>query len=388
MSVSFAREAPGRVSGLLPETGRGLTVIQLTWSLVAGGAETYAYNIARGLKDRGYRPLICALDQGGALEGEIRRARIPCIVMNRRPGIDVLLCWRLWRLFRAIRPDVVHTHHFNQLFYGGISARLSGARVIHTEHSVSLYSSRRFRIALRILSWLCDRVTVVGHQGKHVLVETVGIPLEKLQTVAGGVDAVKFCESRESARSDLGIDEQDRVVAIVARLYPEKNHRLLLRAFSEVARRIERARLLIVGDGIERRAIAAEVERLNLEDRVSLFGVRRDIPRILAACDVFALPSHREGLPIAVLEAMAAARPVVASAVGDLPCIIKDGKSGILFDPGDSEALAAALTRILEDPVLAGNMGDCGRSAVISQFALSAMVEKYESLYSARSTPR
>ena len=365
--------------------GRPITVVQLTWSLVAGGAETYAYRIAQGLRDRGHRPLLCALDQGGALESEIRQDRIPCIVMDRRQGIDLALFWRLWRMFRAIRPDIVHTHHFNQLFYGVIGARLSGARVIHTEHSVSLYSSRRFRIALRILSLLCDRVTVVGQDGLRVLVREVGIPARKVNTVPGGVDSSQFFESRASARSDLGLHEEDRVVAIVARLYPEKNHRLLLDAFSRVALRIEHARLLIVGDGIERDAIASEIKRLNLEDRVFLLGVRRDIPRILAACDVFALTSDREGLPISVLEAMAAARPVVATAVGDLPRIIKNEDNGFLFTAGDSDALTAALTRVLNDPALAVRMGDRGRAEVNLHFGLSAMVEKYESLYAAKS---
>jgi glycosyltransferase involved in cell wall biosynthesis len=216
----------------------------------------------------------------------------------------------------------------------------------------------------------------------------VGIPRKKLQTVAGGVDASEFGESKAAARRDLGLNEDDKVVTTVARLYPEKNHRLLLQAFSKVAEQIGRARLLLVGDGVERRAIIAEIERLGLKDRVTLLGVRRDIPRILAACDVFALASDREGLPIAVLEAMAARRPVVATAVGDLPHVIQHQESGLLVPPKDAARLAAALTRLLTDPALARTMGSHGRAAVASRFEITAMVEKYESLYTRRGASR
>ena len=148
-----------RQSGSIPsdtENSDKRVVMQITWSLVAGGAEMYAFNLASNLDPKRYRVILCALDQGGALEPEVRRSGIPYLVMNRRPGIQLGLIWQLFRLFRATGVKVVHTHHFNQLFYSAIGAKLAGARLIHTEHSVEFCSRWDLRLALRLLAALCD----------------------------------------------------------------------------------------------------------------------------------------------------------------------------------------------------------------------------------------
>ncbi|MGE5611967.1 MAG: glycosyltransferase, partial [Bacillota bacterium] len=270
------------------------TVMQITWSLVAGGSETYALTLAANLDPRRYRVAFCAVDQGGALEPEIARLGIPCSIMHRRPGIDLRLMWRLYRLFKQTRVDVIHTHHFNQLFYSLLGAKLVGARIIHTEHSIECYKKRRLRLALRLLSLFCHRITAIGSDGQRFLLENVGIPARKLQVVHAGVDLARFTETRAKARQALGFSEQDRIVTIVARLSPEKNHALLLAAFADVIRRVPNARLLIVGDGTHRDAVRNEIGRLNLAAHVQMLGVRRDVPRILAASDLLVLSSDRE----------------------------------------------------------------------------------------------
>ncbi|HLG14443.1 MAG TPA: glycosyltransferase [Blastocatellia bacterium] len=358
------------------------TVVQVTWSLVAGGSEMYALSIAANLDPAAYRSVLCAVDKGGALEPEIDRRGIPRFIMNRRYGIDWGLIWRLYRLFRRVRADIVHTHHFNQLFYSAVGARLAGARLIHTEHSIEYLKRRRLRIALRLLSLLCYRVIAIGEDGARVLREQVGIPSRKLEIIRAGIDTSAFTESKLEARRKLGLGENDRVAVIVARLFPEKNHRLLLAAFADVATRVDRARLLIAGDGTEEEAIRNEITRLGLGESARMLGVRRDVATILAASDVFVLSSDREGLPIAVLEAMAAARPVVASAVGDLPRVIEDGVTGRLFAAGDQAALAKALAEVLSDPEGASRMGLAAREMVAANYGLGAMIEKLEAVYS------
>lgn len=371
--------------GVYPIAARLRNVMQVTWSLVAGGAEMYALTIASGLDAQGFRSLLCALDKGGALEPEIRQRGLPCFIMHRRdPGIDLKLMWRMYRLFRRHQVDVVQTHHFNQLFYSVLGARLAGARVIHTEHSIEAYKRRRLRMVLKLLALFCDKVIAIGDDGARVLLEQVGIPERKLEIIRIGVDPQSFVAPGNEARRALGLDEDDRVAVIIARLYPEKNHRLLLAAFADVAARLGKARLLIAGDGIEREAIEAEIHRLGLADRVRMLGVRRDVARILAAADVFVLSSDREGLPIAVLEAMAAAKPVIATAVGDLPSVVGDGVTGRIVAPGDRAALAEAMIELLDDRARAAEMGAKAAQAARERYSVGAMLGKYLKLFDRR----
>ena len=341
----------------------------------------YAYTIAANLDSARYSSFMCALDQGGPLEPDIENSGIPYLIMNRRPGLELSLMWRLYRLFRKHRPAVVHTHHFNQLFYSALGARLAGARIVHTEHSVEYLKNRRFRIALRLLSILCDRVIAIGNDGRRALASQVGIPARKLVVMRAGVNLSAFRISQSEARRVLGIPDSQPVVAIIARLFPEKNHKLLLAAFKEVARRISGARLLIAGEGVEKQAIADEISRLGLAGSVDLMGVRRDVARILAASDLFVLSSDREGLPIAVLEAMAAGKPVVATAVGDLPAIVRDGETGFLVPAKDVARLAEAICSVLSQPELAAEMGLNARRFVEESYSVESMITRIEELY-------
>jgi glycosyltransferase involved in cell wall biosynthesis len=362
-------------------------VMQVTWSFVAGGAEVYAFTIASRLNPQKYSSLMCALDQGGPLQQEIERLGIPCFVMNRRQGIDLPLMWKLYRLFLRHEVDVVHTHHFTQLFYSALGAKLAGARIIHTEHSVEQLKRKSLRIALRLISLLCDRVIAIGGESARALGQA-GVPARKLTVICAGIDAARFCASRSESRRALGLQLGDRVASIVARLSPEKNHRLLLEAFAEVAARLQAAKLLIVGDGPQREEIREEIARLGLQERAFMLGIRRDLPSILAASDVFVLSSDREGLPVAALEAMAAAKPVVATSVGDLPLIVRHGETGLLVARRDRAALANALTQILSDEDLATRLGTNARKLVERNYSLQKMIERHEALYWARAGGR
>lgn len=355
--------------------------MQVTWSLVAGGAETYALTIASGLDSAKYRCVMCGVDQGGALESEITRRGIPWTVMNRRPGIDWRLMWRMFKLFRREKVDVIHTHHFNQLFYSLIAARLQRIRIIHTEHSIEVYKRRHLRWALKAMSLLCYRVTAIGSDGQQVLRKKVGISHGKLQVIRAAVDLSRFEVDAATARQQLGLRPEYQVVVIVARLYPEKNHQLLLAAFQQVAVKLPDARLLIVGDGIEQQSIASRITELDMQHQVQMLGVRSDIPLILAASDVFVLCSNREGLPIAVLEAMAASRPVVATRVGDVPLVVNHEQTGLLVDAGDMKALADAIMSLLCDRTRARELGRQGRQLVESQYSLAGMLHGHAELY-------
>jgi glycosyltransferase involved in cell wall biosynthesis len=371
------RRAPAAAKASRPRV-----VMQVTWSLVAGGSETYAMTVASHLDPTRFTSLMCAIDQGGALEAEARQRGLSYFVMHRRPGIEWRLMWRTYRLCRAQRVDVLHTHHFNQLFYTALAAKLTGARLVHTEHSIECYKRRRLRVALRVLSRLCDHVTAIGDDGAAVLRTLV--PPHKLRIIRAGVDVAAFNRiSQAQARQGLGLPADVPVAVIVARLYPEKNHALLLSAFARVVAQFPQAMLLIAGDGTERDAINHVVAQLGLAAHVRMLGVRRDVERLLAASDLFVLSSDREGLPVAVLEAMAAARPVVATAVGDLPRVVQPGITGQLVPPHDPPVLAAAMSEIFRDRPRAMQMGARGRAVVEQHYGLDAMIAQNEALYRA-----
>jgi len=360
-----------------------LTVLQVTYSLIAGGSEMFAFKLASGLDRERFRSVMCAIDKGGALEPEIERSGIPFHVLHRRTGFDPRLFWKVLAVCRRENVDIVHTHHFNQLLYAAPAARLLGLGLVHTEHSVKLFEKPRLRVALRTLTRLCDKVLAVGTDVANVLRDQVGIPTRKIKIIRAGVEPSLYREDRSLARRLLDLNAEDRVAVIVARLSPEKNHAVLLHAFAQVVKRVPSAKLLIVGDGPEADAVRGLIEKLDLVGQVRMLGVRRDIPHVLAAADAFVLSSDREGLPIAVLEALAAARPVVCTRVGDLPLVVQDGETGRLVPPGNSLDLADALADVLSQPALADRMGEKGRAFVAREYSQQRMIDEHAALYQA-----
>jgi len=366
----------------MPESKNRGVVVQVTWSLSAGGSERYATSLATGLKRDGYKPFVVAFAGGGTFESLLRTEGIGVTVFQSEPGISVKKMWRLYQEFRRVRPRVIHTHHFAPLLHSLPGAILSGARLIHTEHGLSTYKAPGYRFALRVMSWFCDAIVVVGDDAARFMSEKVGISKRKLRVIPGGVDLSPCAISREDARARLGLPLDEPVAVIVARLSPEKNHSMLLRAFTRAQNKLK-MRLLIVGDGPERTAIETEIASLGLREVVTLLGVRTDIPEILAASDVFLLSSNREALPLAVLEAMGAGLPIVATNVGDLSMIVKEGETGVLVNSEEDGEFADAIIELLSNTSKAKEFGLRGRE-LADGFSSAAMVCAYESLYEQR----
>jgi len=356
-------------------------ILQVTYSLNIGGSEIYAINIARSLNINKFNSFVCSIDQGGSLEKSLQESYIPYEVIQRPPHFDLNTIFKIWSFCKRNRIDVIHTHHFTQLLYGAPAAKLLGARVIHTEHSIEQFKRPRIRFAMKCLSYLCHKVTIIGEEGAQYLIHKVGIPASKVEVIPTGVDTTLCTVSKDSIRGELHLSLEDRVAIIVARLSPEKNHLFLLESFRKVLNCMPTAKLLIVGEGAEEANIRRMIETLGIEKHVRLLGARRDIPRLLSACDIFTLSSTREGLPIAILEAMAAGLPVVSTDVGDVGMAVKDGVNGILVPSGDSERYADAVMELLTDSDKRKEYGQKGRDLILEKYSLSAMVIRYEKLY-------
>jgi glycosyltransferase involved in cell wall biosynthesis len=181
-------------------------------------------------------------------------------------------------------------------------------------------------------------------------------------------------------RRDLGIGPTDPVVGIVAALRPEKNHDLFLEMTSRVVHQLPAARFLIIGDGPCRDDIQQRASELGITDNILMLGSRDDIPRLLAAMDVFALTSHIEANPVSILEAMSVGRPVVATNVGSIHEAVTEGQTGFLVPPGDAGQFADRALQLLREPLVCGSMGAAARQAVVDRWSIEAMVHGYERL--------
>jgi sugar transferase (PEP-CTERM/EpsH1 system associated) len=354
--------------------------MQLVHSLSIGGSERLACDLAQRFDRSRIRSSVCAVDYGGPLADELGRAGIPSFVCNRRPGFDWRLVPGLLRLFRRERVDFVQTHHLTQLIYGGLAARAAGARLVHVEHSYLTLGGGKAKRRLRVLARLADHVVAVGREVEAFLVGEVRLPPEQVRLIWNGVDLKRYSAVCRKARSELGLPEGP-IVGHVGRLEAVKDQRSLLSAFRSVRERRPDARLVIVGDGSLRAELEAEARSLGIEPATGFLGARGDVTELLPHFEVFVLCSRSEGLPLALLEAMAAARPVVATAVGAIPQVVVNETNGCLVPPGDARALAEAIVRVLSEPAFAAALGRAARRTIEERFNFDRTVADYQRLY-------
>jgi glycosyltransferase involved in cell wall biosynthesis len=360
-----------------------IPLAHVVYALAAGGSEVLAWRVAAGLKARGrYTAGLYSVQGSGPLGNVLRAHGIWCRAFTKQTRLDVRLILRMARQFRADRIRLVHTHHLGQLLYGGLAGRLAGARVLHTEHDFFTLSRRRSQRLLRVLSTVADYVTSVTEPVTAFLKDQVGIPVAKLRTIVNGVPVDRFRTAQPLSRSSLGWGEKDVIIGCVARLELEKGHRVLLEAFQQLQRRVPGVRLLLVGDGAQRPILTATANGWNLNGAVQFLGTRNDIPELLATCDIVALPSFHEGLPMALLEAMAAGKPVVATSVGGVPMVVRDGETGLLVAPGDPQAMAEALGILVENDGVRRRLAVNAFDDVQRTFSFDQTLERYEALYS------
>lgn len=364
---------------VLRNMNRRVSVVQVVYSLGIGGSEILGRDIAIRLKNKGYSSSVCALEHGGPLERDLRSNGIRYHIVDKRPGRGLSAMWRLYGLFREIAPDIVHTHHLYELVHSFPGARLAGAKIVHTEHEYFSLSNPKAKLLLKGLSTFCERVTTVGENVTEFLNNEVGIPRRKLMTIPNGIDRKRF--NPEIVPGKRFFPEDAQTIGIIARLEKAKDHCTLLHAFQKVLGECPNARLLIVGEGSEKVALQGECTRLGLQKEVGFIGLQRDIPQILAAIDIFVLSSIEEGLPISILEAMAMRKPVVATAVGNIPEVIKHNQTGLLVAPKDKDGMASAILKLLRDREFGFSMGANACRLIRERYDLDETFARYAALY-------
>jgi glycosyltransferase involved in cell wall biosynthesis len=364
-------------------------VVHLVLSLRPGGLERLVCNLAAAPALRSFRVLVCCLDEEGDLAADVRRAGHRVEVVRRRGGLDAGLVFRLARYLREQRADVVHTHSLDPMFYGGLAAWLAGVPVrVHTQHNTQVFTTYgvRDRFKFRLAARLFSSVVAVGAETDRELARA-GVSAARRVVIRNGIDVGRYATGAAAGSAVLGSPPGPRVVGTVARLSREKGIDLLVDAFARLVPGDPATRLVIVGEGPERGALEALARSCGVSDRVTFQGFHPRVAELLPGFDVFVLPSRTEGLPLALLEAMAAGRACVATKVGGVPEVVADGVTGVLVAPGDPAALAAAVQALLADPVLRRRLGTAARAQVEGAWSEDAMARSYAVRYRVEAPP-
>jgi glycosyltransferase involved in cell wall biosynthesis len=370
------------------------------------GAEMLVAETIRRLADR-IEPTVFCLDGVGPLGDRLLSDGVPVVPLGRRPGRDWRLVWRLGRELRDRDIDVLHAHQYTPFFYAALARSVAkrNARVILTEHGrhfPDVVSPLRRAVNRFALDHLADAINACCGFSARALARVDGFSARRIEVLENGIEVERYGEplandnerwgkgeetGREAPmdlavlRRDLGLEPARRYVATVARFHPVKDHATLLRGFHQAAVARPDLDLLLVGDGPLRGDLEEQARRLGLADRVRFMGVRSDIPAILRAVDLFALTSVSEAASLTILEAMASRLPVVVTAVGGNPEMVRNGIDGILVPRGDATAVRKALLQLLDNPTSAARMGAAGRARVEKRYQLQQTVENYWRLY-------
>jgi glycosyltransferase involved in cell wall biosynthesis len=361
-------------------------------------------HLAAGLDGGRFTPVVCSLTpEPSPLAGQLRDAGVPVHTLECRDGLDARAVLQLGRLMRTTRADVIHCYNPRPILYGGVAAK--ALRIRATIGSLSAFacqvpdrtyaflpeplrtSSRRNVYRNRVAGRLMRFVVTVSEGLGRRFCEFNSLPLDKLRVVPYGADvaAVEHVDAAEAAalRARLGYGDGDVVVGSVGRLVEQKDYPTQLEAFARAAAGEPSLKMVLAGDGPLAGEIRARIESLGLAGRVRMLGHWDNVPLLLKAIDVFVLASKFEPFGVALLEAKAAALPIVATRVNEIPEIVGDEESGLLAPPEDPAALGVLIARLGRDPALRARLGGRALAEARERHSLQASIRAYHDLYDA-----
>jgi len=313
----------------------------------------------------------------------VSEAGVEPIVIPYSMHSDALLVLRVARLIERTRPDLVHCHCFTMNTAGALGAALAGVPSIGTVHG-AIYDldTRARRLAYRVAGKMHRRIVTVSHYLRDELHKRAGVPLAKIEVIHNGVPTSDMARKDAAyVRYETGVGDSDVLVGSVGMLRPEKGHSDLIEAVALARRSIPGMKLLIVGDGKCKEGLCRIAEQRKLKGAVTFAPSGSSVPSMLGAMDIFALPSHTEGLSIATIEAMSCGTPVVVTDCGGPTEIVSDGVTGLVVPPCDPQAMANALVRLARDSALRTCLAANGRARARDAFSVERMLERYEQLY-------
>lgn len=360
-----------------------MRVLYLAHTFMVGGAEEMVLNLVRHLPAR-FEPVVVCINQAGPIGAEIQATGVPFRVLALTPGFtrpfDII---RLRDALFDLQPDIVHTFLLTASLYGRFAAMLARVPIV-IGSEVNIYERKQplHALAERWLMRGTDAVVTSAEAVRDFYVSQIGADRSKVEVIYNAVDwaQLETTMTRDELRSSCGIPRDVPLAGIIARLTEQKAHRILFEALARHAS-LANVHLMVVGDGELRDELRRRVGSLGLQSRVHFVGARRDLGNILAAIDVFVMPSLWEGLPLSLVLAMGAGLPVVATNVAGIPEIVRHGESGLLVGPGDIDGLAAALARVFENGAERARFGQVARGFVRPRFGVDGYVRSVTALY-------
>ncbi len=365
----------------------GHKVTHIVYSLYHGGAEHIIYTLLRRGDSTAFDHSVIALTSGGSLVDEIEGSGRDVFLLGKRKGFAPSLPFRLASLIKNIDPEIIHLHNASPGVWGTLASILSGtgARLVKMEHRPWIPGDLPFfhRKIYRLLASRAERIITVSEHARGSFSRSFPSLDGRLVTILNGIDLAPFNDipDLEECRKWFGLPPTHPLVGTVGRLVPVKNHMFLLDAFLEVKKSCPGAHLAILGQGPLESRLRSYAASLGISESLSILPATLDVHKFLGALDIFTLTSRSEGMPLTLLEGMAAALPVVAASVGGVPEVISDGEEGYLFPSGSLSDLTEKIVRLAENPDSAASMGLRGREKAFRDFGEKRFVAEIESLY-------
>lgn len=362
-----------------------IKLMHVSLSLGTGGLEKLVLALAKGANKNEFTSSVCSLANEASLSQEFLKNDIPVFYYNKKTGLDYGLVFRLARLFKKEKIDVLHTHDSTANLYALFGAKLAGIKsVVNTEHGGIFFETCRLKRINKLLARMNSKMVCVSHKVKNDL-EKMGIRRDKLTVIQNGIDLNSFnvTVDRKAKREELApLSGDDFVLCTVGRLTKLKNQKMLLDAAQRIFQSIAEAKLLMVGGGPLSEELQDYAKKLGIAGKVFFLQRRQDVPEILKTSDCFILCSHYESFGVVLLEAMMAGVAVIATDAGGVSEIVEHEITGILIPKNDAGALADAVIKIRNNPEYFRPIITRAKDNVINNFNIEKTIRAYEDIYS------
>ena len=359
-----------------------INMLQLVNGFAIGGGEMKVLELVQRLDNDRYNITACSVGQGGPLEAEFRKTVERVEIFDKKSTFDFSLVTKVARLMKELEIEILQTTLFYADVIGAYAAYLAKVPVVVSWEPVTGPFAFRHYWSYKLAMQKIDRVVAVSEDIRQRVIRERNLAPEKVMTIHYGVDLEKFAaEDQKLTRADIGVSDDHFVLGSVARFDYPKGHKYLIEAAPGIVQRFPNARFVFVGDGPLRQEVEQQIEQLGLTENFVLLGFRRDVKQLLGLFDLFILPSLSEGLPNAVLEAMACSNPVVATAVNGVVEVVADGETGFLVPPQNPSRMTEAVIKMLASPEKMKGMGRKGRERVADHFSVEQQISKFEELY-------